>query len=58
MAYENLLERYDIDREQLDKGIDIVAKNLSQISNVCVVIAIADLLANGDVKGSEENVQR
>lgn len=55
MAYENLLEKYDIDREQLDKGIDIVAKNLSQISNICVVIAIADLLANGDVKGSEEN---
>jgi hypothetical protein len=55
MAYENLLQKYDITREQLDKGIDIVAKNLSQISNMSVVLAIADLLATGDVKGSKEN---
>lgn len=50
MAYENLMEKYGITREQLDAGIDIVAKNISKICNVSVMLAVTELLANGDIK--------
>lgn len=55
MAYENLMNKYGITRAQLDQGIDIVAKNLSQICNVSVLLAVTDLLANGDIKGDKNN---
>lgn len=53
MAYENLLKKYGITREQLDKGIDTVGEKLGDICNVAVLLAVTDLLANGDIK--EEN---
>ena len=47
---ENLKEKYGISNLELQKGIDIVSKNLGKIPNQMVMIAIADLLATGDIK--------
>ena len=53
MAQENLIKKYGITENQLKEGIDIVAKNLVKICNVSVMLAVTELLANGDIK--EEN---
>lgn len=49
MAYENLAKKYGIPVEALDKGISSVATGLGKLCNVRVMLAVADLLANGDV---------
>lgn len=50
MAYENLLKKYGITREQLDEGINTVGEKLGDICNVTVLLAVTELLANGDIK--------
>lgn len=47
---KNLCKKYGITEEQLKKGIDIVAKNLTQICNIQVCLAVCELLANGDIQ--------
>lgn len=48
--YENLCKKYGITKEEVKKAVDIVSKNLRKIVNPMVMIAVADLLAAGDVK--------
>ena len=50
MSQENLLEKYEITKEQYDNAVDILAKNLGKIVDIRVVVAMADLLASGDIK--------
>lgn len=47
---DNLLKKYGIGKEELKRGIDTIAKNLGKICNITIAIAIADLLASGDIK--------
>lgn len=46
---ENLKKKYGLTDSQLKEGIDIVAKNLAKICNVNVLLAVTELLANGDI---------
>lgn len=49
VKHQRLLVRHGITEEELQKGIDIVAKNLDKIYDISVVLAICDLLACGDI---------
>lgn len=54
--YKNVLKKYGITEEQLKKyGIDVVAPNLGKIANVNVMLAVTELLCNGDIEEEEEN---
>lgn len=55
MAYENLMRKHGITREQMDQGVDVVAKNLKNICNVSVLLAVTELLADGDIKEDKNN---
>lgn len=55
MPYDNLIKKYGITRQELDKGIDTVAKNIAKICNVSVMLAVTDLLATGDIKEDKTN---
>ncbi len=49
-AHKNVMKRYGLTKEELKSGIDTVAKNLGEICNVDVMLAVTDLLCNGDIK--------
>lgn len=49
MAYENLQKKFGVTEEQIKSGVDIVSKKLGEICNSMVMIAIAELLVNGDI---------
>lgn len=55
MAYENLIKKYGITKEQMYQGVDTVAENLGNICNVSVLLAVTELLANGDIKEDKNN---
>ena len=57
MAYENILKKYGITKEEMIKGIDIVAKNLGNICNPIVLFAVTELLADGDVPLFEDEIE-
>ncbi len=44
------MNKYGITEQQLKEGIDIVSKNLAQIWNINVMLAVTELLAEGDIK--------
>ncbi len=46
----NLIKKYGISEEKLRAGIDLVAKNLGLICDSNVMLAVAELLAEGDIK--------
>lgn len=46
---ENLKKKYGLTDSQLKEGIDIVAKDLVKICNINVLLAVTELLANGDI---------
>lgn len=50
----NVAKKYGITEEELKSGIDIVSKNLGNICDFNVLLAVTDLLANGDIKGEQE----
>ena len=50
MAYKNILKKYGITKEEMERGIDIVSKNLGKICNPTVLLAVTELLAEGDIK--------
>lgn len=47
---KNLIKKYGISEEKLQEGIDIVAKNLGEICDVNVMLAVTELLAEGDIQ--------
>lgn len=47
---KNLIKKYGITEQQLKEGIDIVAKNLGLICDGNVMLAVTELLAEGDIK--------
>lgn len=47
---KNLIKKYGISEEKLQEGIDLVAKNLGQICDVNVMLAVTELLAEGDIE--------
>ena len=47
---ENVCKKYDITKEQLKKGVDIVSKNLGLICEASVLLAVTELLVNADIK--------
>lgn len=47
---KNLIKKYGISEEKLKEGIDIVGKNLGLICDVNVMMAVTELLAEGDIK--------
>ena len=55
MAYENLIKKYGITQGQMKDGVDIVAGNLKNICNVSVLLAVTELLENGDIKEDKHN---
>ena len=57
MNRENVLKKYDITLETLEKGIKIIAKSIGELPISRVMIAISDLLANGDIRISELDVK-
>lgn len=46
------LEKYGLSEEELNAGIDVVAKSFGQITNPNVMLAVADILATGDINSS------
>lgn len=46
----NLMKKYGISEEKLKEGIDIVAKNIGLICDANVMLAVTELLAEGDIK--------
>lgn len=54
MNQNNLLNKYNITREELDKGIETVSKNLGKICDAVVMLAVCDLLVNGDIQDNKE----
>lgn len=46
---EKLKKKYGLTDSELKEGIDIVSKNLGKICDVNVLLAVTDLLVNGDV---------
>lgn len=50
MPYENVMKKYGISEEDMKRGIDIVSNNLGKICNVNVLLAVTELLVNGDIK--------
>ena len=46
---DNLKKKYCITTEELNEGVDILAHQLNEISNINVLLALADLLTNGDI---------
>ncbi len=48
--YSNLMNKYGITEQQLKEGIDVVSKNLGLICNSKVMLAVTELLAEGDIK--------
>lgn len=60
MPYKNLLKKHSVNgvtEDSLKKGISTIAKNLTQIVDAGVMIAIADLLAYGDIQEVQSNEQ-
>lgn len=47
---KNLIKKYGISEEKFKEGIDIVAKNLGLICDGNVMLAVTELLAEGDIK--------
>lgn len=47
---ENVCKKYGITREELKKGVDIVSKNLGKICDAMIMLAVTELLVNGDIK--------
>ncbi|MDH6367855.1 MULTISPECIES: hypothetical protein [unclassified Breznakia] len=50
MKTRNIARKYNISEEELITGINIIAKAFGNISNSSVMLAIAELLANGDIQ--------
>ena len=50
MTHENVIKKYGITEDEMKKGIDIVSKNLGKICDTFVMLAVTDLLVNGDIK--------
>lgn len=48
--YENLKAKYGLTTDEIKSGVDIVSENLGKICNMPILLAIADLLACGDIK--------
>lgn len=54
--YKNVLKKYGITEEELKtKGIEIIAPSLGKIADVYVMLAVTELLCNGDIEEEEEN---
>lgn len=55
MAHENLIKKYGITREELNKGISVVGEKLGDICNATVLFAVSELLAQGDIQEDKTN---
>ena len=54
--YERLMQKYDVTREELNKTIDEFCKGgLSNCCNSNAMIALVDLLTNGDLVDTTKN---
>ena len=49
MAYENLKKKYGLTDEQMKKAINTIAKGIGDIIGPMEMMAVADLLAYGDI---------
>ncbi len=47
---KNLIKKYGITEQQLKEGIDIVSMNLGLICDSNVMLAVTELLVEGDIK--------
>ena len=56
MSKQHILDKYKLTEEKLESGIELIAKNLGEISDSHVMMAVADLLANGDIRIPEQEV--
>lgn len=56
MSKYHVLKKYNLTSEQLEEGIEVIAKNLETITNSNAMKAIGDLLANGDIRVQEQDV--
>lgn len=54
MAHENVIEKYGITEEEMKKGLEVAMKGVTQISDSTVMLAVTDLLANGDIKEDKQ----
>lgn len=52
---KNLIKKYGITEEKFKEGIDIVAKNLGLICDGNVMLAVTELLAEGDIKAKSNS---
>lgn len=48
--YKNLCKKYGVTADEIKGGVDVVSKNLGQICNVQVLLAVTELLCCGDIK--------
>lgn len=49
-CHKNLCSKYDITEESLKQGIDVISRSLGKIADPLVMIAITELLLEGDIK--------
>ena len=50
--YENLIEKYGITEKEVNEAVQMLMKSVVSICNVSVMLAITDLLGNGDIQNT------
>lgn len=57
MRYENLCKKYGVTAEEIDYAINQIAKNgiAKSACDTGVLLAVVDLIANGDIKAEVAN---
>lgn len=53
--YKNLREKYDLTMKEIDEAVDFICgkNSIGDMANTNLILAIVDLLCNGDIRANE-----